>query len=248
MDGMGFDEIDEVPLSMAVPFCLLIIFIGLFSYLVYSVDASVKRDNQEIFQDGLSYALSAYSTCYAKDIDNLSSISEGYIIDEDIIIYGQNNNTVELDYPKASNYFFNVLESNTPYDSAIVKTNGLFIVNITTSFEPAESYLVRIYRNGNDLMTQSSNLDNISEVEAFVEDKLDVNIDIANDFNISVRRAQRYASDKGYLNTSDGSTVGVYSGYTTNMCIAKDIPIRGIFGKELVDVHELQTYSLIRKE
>ena len=77
---------------------------------------------------------------------------------------------------------------------------------------------------------------------------IDVNIDIANDFNISVRRAQKYASDKGYLNTSDGSTVGVYSGYTTNMCIAKDIPIRGIFGKELVDVHELQTYSLIRKE
>jgi len=248
MDGTGMDDIDEIPLSFATPFVLLIISLALFTYMLYAVDASVKRDNQEVFQRGLSYALSGYSTCYSKDLNNLSSIAEGYIIDEDILIYGQNNNTVEIDYPKASNYFFNILESNTAVSSAVVKTNGLYVVNITTSFNPSESYVVKIYRNGNDLMIQSSALSSITAVETFIEDKLDVSIDIATDFNASVRRAQKYAMDKGYLNTSDNSKVGVYSGYTTNMCIAKDVPIKGLFGEVLTDVHELQTYSLIRKE
>lgn len=248
MGQIGLEDIEDVPIFLAVPFIIMLCFIILFTYFMFSVDTTIKRDRQEEFQDGISYALRAYSTCYTKDLDNLSSISEGYIIDEDIIIYGQNSNSLTLDYTKASNYFFNIMELNTKLTAAEIKTRGLFIINITTSFTPNEKYKVTILRNGNDIMTVSGSLSTIYEVENFIESKLNVSIDIATDFNASIRKAQKYAMDKGYFNTSDSNSSNVYSSYTTNMCIAKNIPVRGIFGQDLVDIHEMQTYSLIRKE
>ena len=244
MGDNGIGEIDDMPLSLAMPFFLLFLFSGLLIYSLFNIDASFKAKNQEDFQKTLSYALRSYTSSYKKDITNLSSLSEGYIIDEDIIIYGQNSNKLEIDTVKGSDYFFKTMELGTPFSKGKLTTNGVYIVNITTSFTPSEVYSVQIFRNGVDIMTPITDFTSLKSVQQFIESKLDVKIDIAENFNSSLRSAQRYAAtiDK------TGSNENVYSSYTTSMCIAKNVPISGVFGKELVDVHELQTYSIVRKD
>lgn len=243
MDNMyDIEDLDSTPFNFALLLIGVLVGTALLFYTLYTVDTSYKRHNQEIFQTGLSYALQAYSTTYSDNISNLTNISEGWLNEEDITIYKQQTNPVNIDYTKASAYLFNVLESNVALKASQIKTNGLYIVNITTTFTPSEKYIVSIMRNGNDAMAYNMTFTTITQVESFVESQLGVTLDIATNFKASIRDAQKYSAD-----TTTNSTGNVYSSYTTNMCIAKNIPVKGLFGKELVDLHELQTYSIVRK-
>lgn len=243
MDNIyDIEGIDSSPFNFTVAIVGMLVGTILLFYSIYTVDTSYKRHNQEIFQTGLSYALTAYSTTYSDTISNLTNISEGWLNDEDINIYKQQTNPVNIDYNKASSYLFNVLESNVALNANQIKTNGLYVINITTVFKPSEQYIVSIMRNGNDAIAYNVTFNTVQQIQSFVESQLGVTIDIAVNFNASIRDAQKYAAE-----TSTNSTGNVYSSYTTNMCIVKDVPIKGLFGKELVNVHEIQTYSVVRK-
>lgn len=243
MENMyDIEDIDSAPFQITLALVGLLIGTALLFYTIYTVDTSYKRHNQEIFQNGLSYALTAYSTTYSDSVSNLTNLSEGWLNDEDINIYKQQTNPIDIDFQKASSYLFNVLESNVALKSSQIKSNGLFVINITTVFRPSEEYIVSIMRNGNDAIAYNMSFTNVNDIQTFVENQLDVKIDIARNFNASIRNAQKYSAD-----SSINSTGNIYSSYTTNMCIVKNVPIKGLFGKELVDVHEIQTYSIVRK-
>lgn len=240
------DELLETSIvSLFGPLVILLVVVAFIFSILVSIDSNYRRHNQEILQNGVSRALTAYLTEYTTDTENLSNISEGYLLKEDIEIYNKNSNAISLDYNRATDYFFNILDCNVNLSSSYIKTFGVYIVEIGTEFNKSgkASYNVRVLRNGNDLMSFKNKISSLEDVESYIENTLKVKLDIATGYNNSVRTYQSYSKDEG--KTGDGNTT--YSSYSTAMAIMTNIPIRGVFGSIPQNVYELQTYSLIRE-
>lgn len=239
-------EIYEVSVfKIFQPLFILLVATVVAGLFLVTLDSTARQQNQFLLQKGLSKALTAYLTEYELDTGNLEQISEGYLLHEDLATYNKESNSLYLNEMTGSKYFFNILESNVNMPTGVIKTAGVYIVNISTNFKQdgSATYNVKIWRNGNDLMRVSPELNSLESVEKFVEDALLVKIDIATGYNASIRTFQTYQKETGY--TGSGETT--FSSYNTAMAILTNIPVKGIFGEIPQNVYELQTYSLTRE-
>lgn len=223
---------------------IVVLMMGLFAYSLMNLDSFKRQKIQENLQQGLTRALVGYTTTYDESLDNYSNISEGYILMEDITIYNKASNSLQLDRNKASDIFFRCLDASTKIDLNYMKSFGVFLVDIITETDAygTDKYSLAIYRNGTTLVALKEGITSLEGVSNFIEETLDVSLDIATGFNASIRKAQAYSESR----TTNGNQV--FTHYTTSMAILKDIPIYGVFGKTYQDIYELQTYSLGRKD
>lgn len=238
------DILDDSHTSSLYLILYIVVFVGLFAFTLSNLDSFKRQKVQENFQQALTRALVGYSTTYEESIDNYSNIAEGYILMEDITIYSKASNSLALNRNNASDIFFRCLDASSKLDVVQLKSFGTFIVDVISKVSDTGDFLysVAIYRNGNTLMAIKEDINSLNGVEAFIQDSLDVTLDIATGFNSSLRKAQEYAENRVVNNQQ------VFTNFTTSMAILKDVPVYGIFGKTYEDIYELQTYSLGRKE
>lgn len=251
------DEIDalvgpeEVNESSAHVIFSLFFLTGIFIFFLVNIDQQILQTNQARFQRALSNGVKAYSTTYSTAPQDLSLLSEGYLTGEDIRVYSVKKNPVVVDRVAASNYLFKVLETSTEHSISYLKSTGIYIINIITIFnqpnpsaEAVPQYIVSIYKNGDIAQVVDVACNSLSEVQSLVENTLSVTIDIAVNYNASLRQAQKYKRETSTMGGSNPQKT--YSTYTTNMAIVKNVPIKNLLGEQLVDVKEIQTYSVVR--
>lgn len=247
-----FDEevsgFDDIPSNMTfVTFMSVFMFAFIF-FMIIVLNNSSLRSSQEDFQRGLSSAVKAYSTTYSTDPEALKYLSEGYLLNEDLNIYGVNTNPVQINRSVASQYLFKVLNGNVTQNEALLRSCGLYIIDVTTEYNRAGGYYnprykVSIYKNGDTALAIDVAVDSLDQVQTLVEDRIgNIKIDIARGFNSSLREAQKYKEDES--KTGDNQTT--YSTYSTTMAIVKDVPMASLFGFVKKDVKEIQTYSIKR--
>lgn len=248
MDNEEISGFEDAPSNIT-----FIVFMGLFLivfiyFMIVALHQSSLRSSQEDFQRGLTNAVKAYSTSYSTDPEALKYLSEGYLLSEDMQVYGVNSNPVQIDRNVASEYFFKILDSNVPQSEALLKSCGVYLINIITEFTQSGSdyiptYMVSIYKDGNTALVIDAGAESLEKVQEIVETYIgDIKIDIAKDYNASLHEAQKYKSD-GSLTGDNQMT---YSTYTTTMTIIKDVPMSSLFGFVKKDVKEIQTYSVTR--
>lgn len=242
------DGLDEIPSNMTfVTFMGVFMFIFIF-FMIVVLNNSSLRSSQEDFQRGLSSAVKAYSTTYSTDPEALKYLSEGYLLNEDLNIYGINSNPVQINRSIASQYLFKVLNGNVTQNEALLRSCGLYIIDVVTEYNKSGSsyvpkYKVSIYRNGDTALAVDIEVDTLEKVQALVENRIgNIKIDIAKGFNKSLREAQKYKEDES--KTGDNQTT--YSTYSTTMAIVKNVPMASLFGFVKKDVKEIQTYSIKR--
>ena len=248
MDNEEISGFEDVSSNMSFV-VFMSVFITIFIYfMLIMLNTSSLRSSQEDFQRGLTNAVKAYSTTYSTTPEALKYLSEGYLLDEDLKIYGIDSNPIQINRNVASEYFFNILDSNVPQSKALLKSCGVYIIDIITEYKSSGSsvkptYKVSIYKDGVTAYLVNYSTETLQGVQDIVEQKIgDVKIDIAKDFNASLRTAQKYKEDES--NTGDGRTT--YSTYSTTMTIVKDVPMSALFGFKKMDVKEIQTYSIKR--
>ena len=243
-----YSEVDDIPSNLtAIVFMSVFMFIFIF-FMIVMLNNSALRASQENFQRGLTNALKAYTTTYATDTESLKYLSEGYLLSEDMDIYGVGSNPIQINRNIASEYLFKVLSTNVPQSESLLKTCGVYIINIITEFNKSSNsyipiYKVSIYRNGNIALLVDAEASSLNEVQNLVEQRIgDIRIDIATNYNTSLRDAQKYKSDE----SSTGDNQTTYSTYSTTMAIVKNVPMSSLFGFIKKDVKEIQTYSIQR--
>lgn len=247
-----FDEVvdlDDVNEGFSVIFFIMLFFSGVLIFLVVVLDQRVMQTNQTQFQNALSSGLTAYSTSYSTNPEHLKQLSEGYLTNEDISIYSVDSNAVPLDRTLASDYFYKVIEASSPQTKKMLQSCGVYIIDITTKFKNSgqtvvPKYIVSIYKDGDVAQQIDVNCNTLEEVQNLVESTLDVKIDIATNYNSSLREAQKYKREDS--TTGGANKQNTYSTYSTSMAIIKNVPINNMFGTKLVDIKEIQTYSVIR--
>lgn len=239
-----FDDYIDNPSAAIRPLTFLISISVIFMFFSYTLDGVIRRKEHEAFQRGITNSVKAYSTEFALETKDLALISEGYLTDDDLNVYKIKSNPVNLDLDRASKYFFNVMEINTPYKSDVLKAHGIYMVSIVTKFNPSPTYIVNILKDGNVSMLSSNQCSTTAEVQNVVEATLGIKTDIAVNLTASVSEAQDY--DRANGKTGGATPQNTYSTYSTVMCVAKDVPIRGLMGDKLEDVVEMQTYSVQR--
>lgn len=250
MDNEEISGFEDVPGNMTLVVFMSVFLFSFIYLMIVMLNESSLRASQEDFQRGLSNAVRAYSTTYATDNEALKHLSEGYLINEDMKIYGVNTNPIQLNRDIASKYFIEILDSNVPQKASVLKSCGIYIINIITEYVKSGAsyiprYKVSIYQNGNTALLVDAPADSLAAVQTLVEQRLtNIKIDIAKDYNTSLRDAQKYKEDES--NTGDRQTT--YSTYSTTMTIVKDVPMSSLFGFTKKDVKEIQTYSIKRGE
>lgn len=243
-----YTDIDDTPSNLtAIVFMSVFLFAFIF-FMIVMLNNSALRASQEDFQRGLTNAVKAYSTTYSTDAESLKYLSEGYLLSEDMDIYGVDSNPVQINRDIASEYLFKVLSSNVPQSEALLKTCGVYLINIVTEYSKTANnyipvYKVSIYKNGNTALLVEASASSLDEVQTLVEQRIgDISIDIAKNYNASLREAQKYKEDE----SSTGDNQTTYSTYSTTMAIVTDVPMSSLFGFVKKDVKEIQTYSIQR--
>lgn len=243
-----YTDIDDTPSNLtAIVFMSVFMFAFIF-FMIVMLNNSSLRSSQEDFQRGLTNAVKAYSTTYATDSESLKYLSEGYLLSEDIDIYGIDSNPVQINRDIASEYLFKVLSSNVPQSETLLKSCGVYIINIVTEYNKLVSnyvpvYKVSVYKNGNTALLVDASANSLDEVQTLVEQRIgNIKIDIAKNYNTSLREAQNYKEDE----SSTGDNQTTYSTYSTTMAIVTDVPMSSLFGFIKKDVKEIQTYSIQR--
>lgn len=245
---IDYAEIDDTPSNLTFIVFMSVFMFAFIFFMIVMLNNSALRSSQEDFQRGLTNAVKAYSTTYATDAESLKYLSEGYLLSEDMDIYGIDSNPVQINRNIASEYLFKVLTSNVPQSEALLKTCGVYIINIVTEYDKLVSgyipkYKVSIYKNGNTALLVDATASNLDEVQTLVEQRItNIKIDIAKNYNTSLRQAQKYKEDES--KTGDNQTT--YSTYSTTMAIVTDVPMSSLFGFVKKDVKEIQTYSIQR--
>lgn len=243
-----YTDIDDTPSNL-----ILIVFMSVFMFafiffMIVTLNNSALRSSQETFQRGLTNAVKSYSTTYATDAESLKYLSEGYLLSEDIDIYGIDSNPVQINRNVASEYLFKVLSTNVPQSEALLKSCGVYIINIVTEYDKLVStyvptYRVSVYKNGNTALVVNAKASSLDEVQTLVEDRIGgIKTDIARNYKASLRQAQKYKENESQ--TGDNQTT--YSTYSTTMAIVKDVPMSSLFGFVKKDIKEIQTYSIQR--
>lgn len=248
MDDEEISGFEDAPVNISfITFMSVFMFVFIF-FMIVMLNGSSLRSSQEDFQRGLTNAVKAYSTTYSKDAQSLKYLSEGYLLKEDMDIYGINTNPLQVDRNIASKYLFTVLSGNVPQSEALLRSCGVYLINITTEYSKSglkyiPNYKVSIYQNGNTAMLVNADANSLEQVQTLVENKIGgITIDIAKDYNTSLRNAQKYKEDESVTGNNDT----VYSTYDTTMAIVKDVPMSSLFGFVKKDVKEIQTYSIKR--
>lgn len=248
MDNEEISGFEDVPGNMTLVVFMSVFMFAFIYLMIVMLNESSMRASQEDFQRGLTNAVRAYSTTYATDSEALKYLSEGYLLNEDMKIYGVNTNPIQLNRDVASKYLLEVLDSNVPQNVALLKSCGIYVINIITEYTRSGAsyvprYKVSIYQNGNTALLVDAPADSLAAVQTLVEQRItDIRIDIAHDYNASLREAQKYKEDESV--TGDRQTT--YSTYSTTMTIVKDVPMSSLFGFVKKDVKEIQTYSIKR--
>ena len=248
MDNEELSGFEDAPSNItAITFMSVFMFAFIF-FMIIVLNNSSLRASQEDFQRGLTNAVRAYTTTYSTTPEALKYLSEGYLVSEDMDIYGIKSNPIQINRTVASEYLYNILDSSVPQSKSLLKSCGVYIIDIITEYTKVGTYYVpkykvSVYKDGVTALLVNSNADNLQQVETLVEQRIgDVDIDISKDFNASLRTAQKYKENES--NTGDGRTT--YSTYSTTMTIVKDVPMSSLFGFTKMDVKEVQTYSIKR--
>lgn len=248
MDNEEISGFEDAPSNITLIVFMSVFMFAFIFFMIIVLNESSLRSSQEDFQRGLTNAVKAYSTTYSTDPEALKYLSEGYLLNEDMQVYGVNTNPVQLNRDKASEYFFKVLDSNVTQSEALLKGCGVYLINIITEFNKVNStytpsYKVSVYKNGNTALLVDAVAEDLEKVQDIVESRIgNIKTDIARDYNRSLREAQKYKADE----SSTGDNQTTYSTYSTTMTIVKDVPMSSLFGFMKKDVKEIQTYSVIR--
>lgn len=238
----GFEDVSS---NMSIIVFLGFCFIIFVYFMLVVLNSSSLRASQEDFQRGLTNAVRAYSTTYSTTPEALKYLSEGYLLSEDMNIYGIDSNPVQINRTIASEYFFNILDSSVPMSKELLKSCGVYIIDVVTHYDGAgnPTYRLSIYKDGVTALLVNADARSLIDVQLLVEERVgDIKIDIAEGFNASLREAQKYKDDTSH--TGDGQET--YSTYSTTMTIIKDVPMCALFGFQRMDVKEIQTYSIKR--
>lgn len=198
------------------------------------------------FTSGVSKGMKAYSVQYRDDYENMASLAEGYLIEEDLKVYSVNANPVNIDVNRARTYLYKILSGNTGIPMSKVKTWDITIVHISTFYkldaldQIEKMYKIQMYdKNGNETMNFTT--ENLGDIQGLVQDNLDVVVDINVAMANSIHKAQVYDREGAMYDGSKTVTT-----YNTYMFIGRDIPTSDRFMAERVDFCELQTYSVER--
>lgn len=241
-----FDEnllfVDDAGSEYSLFFTASILSLMIAIFCIVFMDQQISSYNHQDFQTALTTSTRAYSTTYSTKASDLSILSEGYVTSEDLSVYSLASNPVKIDRTKASGYFYALMEGNTPYTKSSLDASGVYFVTITTEYNPSPKYIVSIYKNGDIMMLPDTVCLTLESVEQVIQSKLSVGLDIATEFNSSIRKAQKYSKDNGTTGTGDAT----YSTYSTTMSVVTNVPIRGLFKTKFIDVKEVQTYSVKR--
>lgn len=226
---------------------LVLTFSLVIMYLMIIQISGVANQNALInFTSGVSKGMKAYSVQYKDDYDNMASLAEGYLIEEDLRVYAVQANPVNIDVERARAYFYRTLAGNTGFPIETVKTWNINIVHISTFYQLdavdniEKYYKIEMYNRDGD-KTSEITTQNLSDIKDTVENDLDVVVDIDVAMANSIHKAQEYDRE-GTMN--DGSKT--VSTYNTYMFIGRDIPISNRFLSKTQDFCELQTYSVER--
>lgn len=222
-----------------------------YMFLLTALNNQVLQANQTKFQKALTNGLRAYSTTYSTDKVDMQALSEGYLTQEDLKVYNIDTNSIGVNRTLATDYLFNIMETSTDFSQSTLKNSGIYIIDIITRFKTVglnavPVYEVSIFKNGNEAYVVSLLCNTLEEVQNLVENTLNVTIDIATNYNSSLLEAQKYKREDS--TTGGANKQKTYSTYSTNMAIVTNVPIRTLFGTKLVDVKEIQTYTVVRGE
>ncbi|MDU8988432.1 MAG: hypothetical protein E7H54_04565 [Clostridium perfringens] len=239
-----FGESTDSPTSAIIFMLLGLIYTCIVVVFVITLNGFYASAELRTFQKGVREATLAYSQQYNYSFSALKSLSEGYLVKEDIEYYKTESNPIHLDTKKASDYFFHVLSGNTDFNVKQLHNMKLNLVEVTTTFDKqgAPSYIYTVYRDVNQPIAQNIEVRDLGSLQRGIENCLGVKLDINGDFDRSFRKAVQYDSNE----TVKGRKI--FGTYTTFMVIGKNIPIQGLINKNKYDFCEIQTYSITRHD
>lgn len=235
------DDYVDSPISLVAIIATTLGVGTLLATLILILNTSMADNNHKKFVYGVSTATRAYAQQYTLDTKSLKNIAEGYITDEDIQKYKVDTNPLNIDLLGAQDYFYRLLSSNSGITKSKLLDMDLYMIQVTTKFNPSPVYIINIYKDVATPMVVNHQTTSLVTMQNLIEDTIGVKIDINKDFNASIRKAQDY-DKKGTTGSGDKT----YSTYTTHMCIGKDVQIPGLSGKMKYDISEIQSYSVIR--